>query len=329
MPCPFLKGGHARSCSVAPYRKMLLSSLISEGLERCSNPSYHECSWYQAQPSLCSDVCPPTPSCPFLHDSLVQYCSADSTPKLIPYAEPSLSRCATDSHRYCELFLALVEPDVVSEHAVTESASGAEQVEPREVWIEGIRVPGWLFYSSNHMWLDLSSEGYCHVGIDGFLAAVLESIEGLTFVGNGGIRRPSVVIAADGKELQLIFPNPFQVTYANHYLRSHPDRIRSDPYSFGWLFEGMEVRGGEIAVTEGLMRGKEAFAWMRQECDRLTQFIHRRLPSSELEGVQLATDGGTWARGLLQHISREDALALFNEFFSPFINGGGRLGVAR
>ena len=61
-----------------------------------------------AKPLLGDDVS--AGRCPFLHESLVQYCGAASLTKYIPYSEAVLSHCGTESHRYCELFLAFAHP---------------------------------------------------------------------------------------------------------------------------------------------------------------------------------------------------------------------------
>ena len=43
-------------------------------------------------------------------------------------------------------------------------------------------MPGWLFYSPSHLWLDVGDDGLCHLGIDAFLARVVGSVERLVFL---------------------------------------------------------------------------------------------------------------------------------------------------
>ena len=59
--------------------------------------------------------------------------------------------------------------------------------------MEGIRVPGWLGFSANHLWIDIDSDGVVHIGIDAFLASMLDSIDRITFVTTDGTHRPTVV----------------------------------------------------------------------------------------------------------------------------------------
>ena len=59
------------------------------------------------------------------------------------------------------------------------------------------------------------------------------------------------------------------------------------------------------------LAGAAAKTWMEQEQRRVNQFLQERSPG-------LAADGGTFAPGVLAHLPREQAVALFHEFFSPW-----------
>ena len=98
-------------------------------------------------------------TCPFLHESLMQYCAAASVTRLVPYSESLLSRCGNPSYRYCELYLQMAHP-----------------LPPAET-VDGLPMPADLGYSANHMWLDTAAQaggdGVCYAGIDAFLSRML------------------------------------------------------------------------------------------------------------------------------------------------------------
>ena len=242
-----------------------------------------------------------------LRSSQMQFCSAAPVPKYLPYSDSETSRCANANHHYCELFLALAHPR-------PEPTCPAERGAPR---IEALNVPSGLCFSANHMWLSVSEDGGCHVGIDAFLARAVGCPDRLSFVTAKGFNRPAAVLAIRDAELPLVFPNKIMITATNNYLRVHPEKLLADPYGCGWLFEG---KGQEVTSEDsevGLMRGDKVKEWMAAEVRRLDQFARERLqPSSDLGGINLA-DGGSCIQGMATHLSREELLFLFNEFF-PF-----------
>jgi glycine cleavage system H lipoate-binding protein len=229
------------------------------------------------------------------------------------------------SHRYCELYLALAHSGTSEPLAAPADRATDERVEmTREYWIEGIRVPAGVAYSTNHMWLDVSEDGYCHVGVDAFLTKVLGTTERISFVTGKGIKRPTVVLTVHDVDCQMVFPNRMLVTGSNTYLRVHPDKLVSDPYGLGWLFEGLGPPSSfpetDAALSAGLMRGTVALAWMQQEIHRLAEFMHELLFRTSPRDEALIKDGAGFWEGVVQRLEREQILQLFNAFFSPYTN---------
>jgi len=170
--------------------------------------------------------------------------------------------------------------------------------------VDGIEFPDWLRYSSNHMWLDISEDGVCHVGIDGFLSRVLGTVERISYVWQKGVHRAAAVLTAAGMDLEVVFPNPLLLTGCNLYLRANPDRLTAEPYTRGWLFEGQPQAGTEC----DLMDGGEARQWMEGEQKRINEYLQQQ--------TGCAADGGMFARGLARRLERDQMLGLFYEFFS-------------
>jgi hypothetical protein len=285
--------------------------------ELCSTPGHVDC------PSArrAGEPTPYAPRCPFLQASHMQYCSAASITKFIPYSESLLSRCGTENHRYCEAYLGLARP---VEAADPSQAAPEEDHESGDSGsADGVPVSFKTAYSPNHMWLDIGEDGSCHVGVDALFARVLGRADRLNFVTTRGFARPSVVISVCGIDLQMIFPNPMLVTRTNDYLRASPDKLISHPHSLGWLFEG-EAGGVRTSARNdlcaGLIHGKAALEWMRAEMERMSRFVHDRCSLIGALGECLAMDGGTVRSGLVQHLNREEVFILFNEFFAYYTN---------
>ena len=164
--------------------------------------------------------------------------------------------------------------------------------------------PSGLYFTPNHLWLDGEESGLCHIGIDAFAAEVVEKLDGVTFVTSNGSRRPTVVLAVNGAEWPLTFPNPLMIQRVNTYAQHNPERVTADPYGAGWLFEGFEI---PERTRAGLISGDRAAAWQQEERRRLSRYVHEHhLPDG---------DGGDVAPGVARLLPKAEAVALFQYFF--------------
>lgn len=305
MRCPFLKEVQVRYCSISPFRKMLPTAVGQPEDEKCSSPDFASCPLAASRPEAKKEAS----SCPFLRRSLVQFCSAEPATHFIPYSETLLSCCQSDGHRYCDLFLAQAEPDGPSAGSPAASAGGASDG-------LGIALPDHLAYAPNHTWIDVAEDGSCHLGVDAFLASVIGEVERVSFVLGSGGAPPTAVLRVCGVDLTLVFPASVTVSRPNVHLRSHPDRVVSDPYGRGWLFEGRAGAAATDGASGALYRGREAAAWMRSETDRMARFVHETYAVRGPDGRQLLNDGGSFCTPVVPHLAAEDRMLLFNAFFS-------------
>jgi glycine cleavage system H lipoate-binding protein len=294
MTCPFLREAQVKFCQAAAVRKLIplaggVGAVAAD--EKCQSAAYAGCRVYQSRPV--ED--PGFGACPHLAESLMQYCAAAPVAKLVPYSESMLSRCGNDSYRYCELYLSMAHPTVSAEE------------------VDGVPLPDWLHYSANHLWLDVTEDGTCHVGIDAFLSRVLGPVEQVSYVWLQGRHRPAAVLTVAGTDLEVVFPNPLLLTACNVYLRANPARLNTEPYTAGWLFEGRPLPETE----ENLIDGPQARSWMEQEHRRMNEFLQQSVSPE----AGLAADGGMFAPGVAVQLDRTRRTGLFHEFFSPFASG--------
>jgi glycine cleavage system H lipoate-binding protein len=273
MACPFLKEGRARYCHAAPVQKLILDGPGAADGGRCTSADYRQC-------ALAVKGGPQQDRCPHLEQIRVQYCGVSPVTKLVPFSDSELSSCTSNTYRYCDSYLLLARPHANS-------------------------APAHLLYAANHFWLDAEESGLCHVGIDGFLADVAGSVDGITFVTARGTHCPSLALTVNGVEWPMRFPNPLMIQKVNSRLRSDPARLTVDPYGAGWLFEGWELPG---RTRSGLVSGPQAAAWQAQERERLSNEIH--------EAHAPGCDGGAPVHGVAQLLSRQDLVCLFQHFFS-------------
>ena len=310
MRCAFLREAQVKYCCASAYKKMIVRTPEHASKERCSSPEWSQCPVAREH----REEHPSQDHCPFLQESLVQYCSASPVSKFVPYTEAVLSRCGNDNHHYCELYVSLAEPPKSSREHATGLPGKTES------WVDGIWVPMNVSYSRNHLWLDVNEDHTYHVGIDGFLARVLGKVDDINFLTNNNAELPTVVLTVRGVDLQLAFPNRMTVTATNSYLRSNPEKINTDPYKLGWLFEGVDPKmpkTGASKVEEGLISSKQACSWIAAESRRLTSYVHEMLAGRSVgQDIVTAMDGGTFVPGIARTLSHEEMLRLFNEFFS-------------
>jgi glycine cleavage system H lipoate-binding protein len=290
MTCPFLKETRVKYCQSAVVRKLIPLAQSNRADEKCSSGDYASCSTFQAQPP----GRPGNSACPSLRESLMQYCGAAPVTKLVPYSESLLSRCGSDSHRYCELYLSMAHPEPPAD------ADGVAA------------APEWLNYAGNHMWLDITEDGVCHAGIDAFLSRALGKIDRISYVWTKGLHRPTAVLTVDGCDLQIVFPNEMLLVNCNLYLREDPSRLAAEPYSGGWLFEGEPLP----ETARNLLPGPQAREWIEREERRMSEFLQHDGGAAR----PMAADGGLFVEGAARHLDRERRMALFHEFFSPYAN---------
>jgi glycine cleavage system H lipoate-binding protein len=289
MTCPFLKEAQVKYCGTSSIRKLIPLAQAGREEERCSSERHTGCSVFRQQPD--SRELASFGTCPYLHESPMQYCGAASVAKLIPYSESLLSRCGNGSYRYCEVYLQIAHPLPPPETA------------------DGVPMPAELAYSANHMWVDAGENNLCHAGIDAFLSRALGKVDRIGFVWQKGRHRPTAVVTTAGVDLEIALPFPLKLTNCNLYLRANPGRLTSEPYTGGWLFEGVADAGS----LETLARGERAQHWMDEEVRHIHEFL-QQLPGAY---GPTAADGGMFSAGLARHLEREQMFALFHEFFSP------------
>lgn len=308
MHCPFLRGATVNYCREAPAAKALPIEAIDAASSRCNGPDFASCPYAAAAATGATAA-----RCPSLVEDEVQYCAAVSTPKFIPSVTMLPSRCRSEAHRHCALFL---ERSGGRPPAAAASPGGRQA--RRTALVEGIEVPLDLEFTPHHLWADRGDDGSCTVGADAFLVRVIGHADRVTFGSTWPEARSFAVLSVAGVELPLSFPYPLDRLSINAALRVEPNRLSDDPYGSGWLFEGYWAGEADRAAhsPRRMARGDAAVSWMRHEVEWLSLVLHGQLAASGDHGLATAADGGIFATGVARVLRREDVLHLFSEFFS-------------
>ena len=234
----------------------------------------------------------PSEPAPYLRESLMQYCGAAPVTKFVPYSESLLSRCGNDSYPLLRAVPAMAHPLALRagdrrRHPDARLAAilGQPHVAGRQ---RGRRLP------RRHRCVPepRARPGGAHQ---------------LSF-GRRASTGPPPSLTAAGSTWKSCCPFPFQITNCNLYLRANPARITTEPYTGGWLFEGVPDAGTRTACA----RDRARVGWS-EEKRRMNEFLQH--------AQSRPADCGRWRpvrrRACARTIDREQMLALFHEFFSP------------
>jgi glycine cleavage system H lipoate-binding protein len=289
MRCPFLLETEVQFCGDSFFGKLIPRAALPVSDQKCSSPDFLQCPNAKRRTVETENQ----PYCPCLQSALVQYCAAAPVRKFVPYTDSLTCRCMSETFRFCPLYLNVSRPE--------------------EGVCADIAVPPDLFYSANHLWLEMDENGLCHIGIDAFLARILGRVERIQFVESKGTVRPSAVVTARGVDLHLGFPNRLLLMAVNSYLRARPERVASDPYRQGWLFEGTNPssrkEGGALQVKAGLRTGSAAVSWMKQEIESLALALGERGQPQRAAAAAESFDPGA-----LDALPREELLQIALRF---------------
>lgn len=300
MRCSFLQETRVRHCRAAPGHTQVRHANERVVADKCATPAHKDCTGAPALSPSDRD----REVCPLLSELVVQSCAAAEVAKYVPKTETPISRCNSDAHRYCHVYLNQLGP---------QSRPSAED--------RGVELAPERDYATNHLWLDASGDGSLHVGIDGLLARVLGRVDGVKFVGGRGPQRPAAVVRIGSRELPIIFPNRLPLHAVNVRLRTEPNLLCDDPYGSGWLFEGYDSavreRGASTSMARvGLLRGSEASAWMAEDFDRVSLLVHRLVESRSTGRESTMLDGGAFVRGVAHHLGESELHQLYGEVFA-------------
>jgi len=167
-----------------------------------------------------------------------------------------------------------------------------------------LRVPEGIFFARSHTWLSLFPSGKVRMGIDDFIANLLDRAE-ITLIKNPGDQvakgEPILVLSENGQALTVRSPISGVIVSTNARLEEIHDLKHADLFSDGWAYTFRPTRPAEL---RGLLIGNETRSWMAEELGRLRDFFAGAIANGVLAPSALQ-DGGAPAPGALLHLGPE------------------------
>ena len=165
-----------------------------------------------------------------------------------------------------------------------------------------VRLPQGVFFARSHTWLNLFPSGRAWLGIDDFVARLLERprVRHLASPGSRVSRGEPLLELVQGEHsLTIRSPLDCVVLSNNGALERRPDLLHRAPFSEGWVCEIEPDRCGEV---KALLLGEEAAGWMEGEFRRLRDVLAVGVPAAS--PIQLQ-DGGRPVAGAMKHVAPE------------------------
>lgn len=290
MSCPFLRETVVWGCRSAHVRKLIPGARGIQPGNVCVSAEHRRCPGFVDAVAETGEG-----ACPYLEQSLAQYCLAAPVTKFVPYSEPLLVRCGNSAFRYCDLYLEQAGP------GRAESARSGD-----------LQVPEDLLYSENHWWFDVPADGPWHAGLDAFASRLAGPAEQIAFLGGAGTSA-AIVLGTASRDFTFAFPGPLPATAANPHLRLHPERVFEAPYTRGWIYEGNATQAERDALRSRFSGAADA----RRRLDEDVRRVNERIHEISVDGGAFSADGGLFEAGLLARLSRGEAVALLHAFCSP------------
>lgn len=172
-------------------------------------------------------------------------------------------------------------------------------------------IPGGVFISDNHCWVNIEADGNVKAGIDDFAKKLLGDIDDIEMPNLGmKANKGSVLFSIKQKNRTLAFVSPVSgvVTKINASLKEDIDRIKITPYETNWICSiDADNLDNEL---QDLKIGKSAVSFYHKEIDRYTEII------SELRTKDKTIDSSKpLFEGELSEMDEYNWTNLVNQFF--------------
>lgn len=181
-----------------------------------------------------------------------------------------------------------------------------------------LRVPGGIFYNSNHTWAYLQKTGNALVGIDDFLLHVTGEVRIRNLRDRGNFIQKGELMAEviqNGKTLKITSPLSGEIIDQNSLLTENPGILNEDPYGNGWVYR---IKPADWKKeTSAYFMADEAVDWSKKEMFRFKDFLAHSVKKYNPETTMLILqDGGELYDNPLSELPDE----VWQDFQKSFLN---------
>ena len=169
-------------------------------------------------------------------------------------------------------------------------------------------IPGGVFISKAHVWLNIDQTGKVKLGIDDFAKKIIGKINGIDSPNLGmELSVGQTIFSIKQGNKRISFPSPIsgKVLRVNEELCKTPDILDNSPYASNWLCE-LDCNNLDEEL-KNLKIGKSAVNYYRDQIDELN-FLIKGLTKS---------NGNSYAYlSLLEKVDQNEFTKLSDKFFS-------------
>lgn len=200
-------------------------------------------------------------------------------------------------------------------YMLTRRKTSAEAAHVRSglVALADIKIPGGIFFSRNHSWAYLESNGLARLGIDDFISRVAGNLSINVIRGAGtDIKKGELLAEAihKGRKLKIVSPVSGRIKQINEQIHAG---ISSDPYGKGWLCKVVPADWKKETGT--YMLGAEAGNWIKNELERFRDMVASFVAANATGTPQPVLQDGGELRGYPLSEMPEEAWAVFEKTF--------------
>lgn len=192
-----------------------------------------------------------------------------------------------------------------------EKRATAPEIAPVSARELTVRVPDGIFFAPSHTWLNLFPSGKVRLGVDDFIARLLEK-PGVSLLRTAGEKvsrgEPILNLRSDGHSLTVRAPIDCEILSVNDALSNNPALLEEGLFSDGWAYM---IRPARNTDMKNLLLGNESRAWIRTEYQRLKDLLAGGAGVARPAFLQ---EGGPPIAGVLNTMDEDVWRALDDEF---------------
>ena len=155
-----------------------------------------------------------------------------------------------------------------------------------------INVPGGVFVSNEHTWVEVGINGEGRIGLDDFFQKSVGALEGIRMPEQGQeIRRGQTLFTVEREGRWMGFASPLsgKVSRVNHELDFHMNLMRLRPYEQGWI---CSIEPADLTSDlDKLTIGADSMAWYQAHVESFRRRLEEEL-ASQRPTEKRATKGG-------------------------------------
>ncbi len=198
-------------------------------------------------------------------------------------------------------------------HGRKESALARADAKVRSV---RVRLPGGVFFSKSHTWVNLFSSGRALVGVDDFVSRLMEQpVVTLLKVPGERVCKGEPLFKLSSAKHSLTVRSPIEgaILASNQELEREPGLLRNSQFTDGWAYA---VRPTRLADIKELFLGEETRGWIGLEFARLRDVFAGVGQEGALSPAMLQ-DGGPPIAGAMDMMDEE----VWKRFDDVFLAG--------